>query len=61
MEAGIDVRTLKRLEAGEGETTWNVAFWIAEALEVSMKELSELEETFRREEEQAAKEEKGRG
>lgn len=52
--AEIDVRTVKRVEAGEGETSWNVTFWIAEALGVSIKEVAELEEAFRREEAQEA-------
>lgn len=52
--AEIDVRTVERIEAGEGETSWNVTFWIAEAIGASMKEVAELEEAFRREEAQEA-------
>jgi len=55
--AELDVRTLERIEKGEGETTWNTARWIAEAIGVSMKEVSELEEALRREEEQEAQSE----
>ena len=50
--AGLDVRTVRRVEAGEAETTWNTIFWIAEALGVSMKEVTDLEEELRREEEE---------
>ena len=52
--AEIDVRTVERVEAGESETSWNVTFWIAEAIGASMKEVAELEEAFRRKEAQEA-------
>jgi DNA-binding XRE family transcriptional regulator len=52
--AEIDVRTVERIEAGENETSWNVAFWIAKAIGASMKEVAELEEAFRREEDRDA-------
>jgi transcriptional regulator with XRE-family HTH domain len=52
--AEIDVKTVERVESGEGETSWNITLWIAEAIGVSMKEVAELEEAFRREEEQEA-------
>jgi len=38
---------LENIEAGEVDTTWNTTSWIAEALGVPMKELTELEEAIR--------------
>jgi transcriptional regulator with XRE-family HTH domain len=58
--AELDTRTVERVEKGEGETTWNVVGWIADAIGVSMKEVSELEEAFMREEEQEALSAEGR-
>lgn len=60
--AEIDVRTVERAEAGQGDTSWNVTFWIAEAIGASMKEVAELEGAFRREEQNSRPaERKGEG
>jgi transcriptional regulator with XRE-family HTH domain len=50
--AGVPLGRLQQIEAGEGGD-WNAISHIARALGVSMEELSELEESFVREEEDA--------